>query len=252
MPQHTAYFVGSILGVHLKQALTPVQARKLELRKEENGIGVYFLVRARLWVSAERRGVFLKKSEDGHRHILVKLTGDDTFWSIGQAYTILSADEYVTRLIDDAERIKGIIAANIPYTDHQRFQNRLAEIRELRKEELENDRKRAEEKRVLLEKEALDRRYGELRSMAIHFLEGASIDMPDFRDLLKQHGLWPAIAPRTKGFILARLIHIRKDGSYNYVTSKIRGRESRGNQTVCRVAQQLAGVLLPKFPHKMM
>ena len=199
---------------------------------------------ATLYVSGKKTGVFMTKAE-GLSHVLVRKPGGDSFWNFqavsSNSLTLL--EEALTA--ETVERIADYMNKHMPITDFNEFRETHARL------EAERQTKWDEEDRIKVEKvqrrkEEEDRKHAEAMQMAaVEFLKGDEIGADVFCELLKTHGVWPGVHPKTKHFIQQRLTGVQNNGQYRYlVFTSLRGRKrTHGSAMVSDLARRLNTLL---------
>jgi hypothetical protein len=204
-----------------------------------HGLEFHTLENASLYVSGKKPGVFLNKGE-GVSHVLVKKPEDNSLWSFQVVSTDSLKQLREALTVDTVERVANYINQQTPIAEFDEFSETLARLEAERQQKWdEENRKKTEEHQR--QKEEEDRKHAETMKMAtIGFQKGGHIGGDTFRDLLKFHGLWLGIHPRTRNFIHERLVSIQNDGSYRYRPYlNLRGKRSLGSNKVSDLAREL-------------
>lgn len=203
-----------------------------------DGLEVFTVPNASLYVSGKKPGVFLSKG-GGISHILVKEPGAETLWNL----QVLSTDSLELFRgqawnAEAAQRIIDYMRQNHAVCDFTEFLEKhthLVAERQAKWDEV--DRLKVEKKR--LEDEQKARQFAE-RMVAVgeKFKANQSIFGHEFCDLLHHHGMWESVHPRTKSFLKERLAQVSRNGDYTFYRPR-KGR-SNGSQEAFKIIKRLA------------
>lgn len=229
-----------------KQPIPEKISSKIKLWITLHGLEFHILKDASLYVSGKKPGIFMNKGE-GVSHVLVKKKEDTSLWNL-QVVSTNSLELLQEALTADAvERIANYINQHNPIADHNEFRATHARLEaELRQKEDEEYRQkqREEEQRKVEEY----REHAEaMKEATVKFLNGDDIHSQAFSDMLKFHGLWAGIHPKTKHFIQERLLSVNSGGGYRY-RYKLCGKRSQGSLMVHRIVEALKKYLEEAAP----
>lgn len=209
-----------------------------------HGLEFHTVNDATLYVSGKKPGVFMSKGE-GYSHILARKPNDDSFWDIQIRSTEYLSDLKDMLTCDNVEGILRYMNSHRPTMDFDIFRETHSRLEaELQKKQDEEDRIKTLE--LQRQKEEEERKHIDAMQMAaVEFLKGDEIGGNTFCNLLKLHGLWSGVHPKTKHFIQLNLVGVQNDGQYRYLpyANQRNRRRSQGSSMVSDLARRLNTLL---------